>query len=89
MAEATPRPEKRGSQRGVGWYSFVAFLAACVILIGAIWVDNATGREESLPGYYRDTFIVTEGMHATATAEAAAEATAQAAPVVPTGTPTP
>jgi len=65
----------------------VAFLAACVILIGAIWVDNATGGEESLPGYYRDTFVVTEGMHATATAEAAAEATVEA--TQPTQTPTP
>ncbi len=76
MAETTQSPEKRAVQRGMNWYLLVGFVLVCLLLIGGIWTENLSDQDAGTPSFYRDTFIVDESMHATATAEAAAELTA-------------
>jgi hypothetical protein len=71
MAQATSQTGKRTNKRGLSWTLFVGFIAVTILLVVMIWVDNFTGQENSsTPGYYRDTFIVDESVHARATAEA-------------------
>ncbi|MCG3209040.1 MAG: hypothetical protein FOGNACKC_02656 [Anaerolineae bacterium] len=48
----------------------LAFVLACVILIGLIWAEGLSEAGPPTPGYYRDTYHVDESIYVTATAEA-------------------
>lgn len=48
----------------------IIFIAASLLLIGLIWLENLNASAPKTPGYYRDTYRVDESIYVTATAEA-------------------
>ena len=46
------------------------FVVLSVMLIALILGENLSAKEPGRPGYYRDTFVVDENVHATSTADA-------------------
>lgn len=47
-----------------------SFVALSVVLIALILGENLSAKDPGRPGYYRDTFVVDENVHATSTADA-------------------
>ncbi len=72
MAEASAQPAHPTNRRGVSWFLFVGFIVITLSLILLTWRENLTDEAASIPGYYRDTFVIDESVYATVTAEAAA-----------------
>ncbi len=59
------------SREGLKQKLLLGFVGLGIILIAAVWTEGLSEPKAVLPGYYRDSYQVSDAVFITATAEAA------------------